>query len=130
MNADKNSCFIRVHRCSSAAKNRQSFSGSGSFTIANSPVYSTNSGSVAWLETGQIGGNMSAQGTPVTISANPRNLAPGTYTASVSLAIEANGVPVNPPPLQVNFVVTSGEVLSSSVDTVILNRDRKSTRLN
>ena len=97
------------------------FAGSGSFTIANSPVYSTNSGSVAWLETGQIGGNMSAQGTPVTISANPRNLAPGTYTASVSLAIEANGVPVNPPPLQVNFVVTSGEVLSSSVDTVILN---------
>src|SRR5208283_4537716 len=98
------------------------FAGNGTFAIANSPVYSANSGSVAWLNESQIGGNMSALGTPVTIYANPRNLAPGTYTATVATSIVANGVAVSPPPsLQVYFVVTSGEVLSSSPTTVILN---------
>jgi uncharacterized protein (TIGR03437 family) len=98
------------------------FAGSGTFTVFNSPIYSTNSGSVAWLNTSLVGGDMSAQGTPVTIYANPKNLTPGTYTASLELGIVANGAVVqNPPVLQVNFVVTSGEVLSANPTTVILN---------
>ena len=98
------------------------FAGDGSFTIASSPIYSANSGSVAWLNTSQIGGNLSALGTPVTVYANPRNLAPGTYTATVALGIVVSGVPLpSPPSLQVNFVVASGAVLSSNPSTVILN---------
>ena len=98
------------------------FAGTGSFAIANSPTYSANSGSVAWLNSSQVGGSMSVAGSPVTIYANPRYLSPGTYTATVALGIIANGVSVNPPPsLQVTFVVTSGEVLSSNPSTVILN---------
>jgi uncharacterized protein (TIGR03437 family) len=98
------------------------FAGDGSFAIASSPVYSANSGSVAWLNTSQIGGNLSALGTPVTVYANPRNLSPGTYTATVALGIVVSGVALtSPPSLQVNFVVASGEVLSSNPSTVILN---------
>ena len=98
------------------------FAGSGSFQISNSPIYSTNSGSVGWLNTSQFGGNMSAQGAPVTVYVNPRNLAPGTYSATLAMSIVANGVAVSPPPtLQVNFVVSSGEVLEGSPSTILLN---------
>ncbi|MGA2039171.1 MAG: BACON domain-containing carbohydrate-binding protein [Bryobacteraceae bacterium] len=106
-----------------AVKQELVFAGSGSFSIANSPVYSSD-GNVAWLESGQIGGNMNVDGTPVTMTANPAMLTPGTYTATVGLAITANGVPVNPSPLQVNFVVTSGEaltVVSPASGTLLLN---------
>jgi trimeric autotransporter adhesin len=98
------------------------FVGSGTFTISNSPIYSTNSGSNAWFAEAEFTGSMTAQGTPVVLYANPRNLTPGTYTATVALSLVVNGVPdQNPPSLQVTFVVTSGEVLSASPSTVILN---------
>lgn len=98
------------------------FVGAGTFTISNSPIYSTNSGSNAWLSEAEFTGSMTAQGTPVTLYANPRYLTPGTYTATVALSLLINGVPdQNPPSLQVTFVVTSGEVLSASPSTVVLN---------
>jgi uncharacterized protein (TIGR03437 family) len=101
------------------------FVGAGTFSISNSPIYSTNNGGVAWLNTSVIGGNMTTQGTPVTIYANPSKLAPGTYSATVDLALVTNGVAVTPPPtLTVNFVVVSGEVFvveQPSSGTVILN---------
>jgi uncharacterized protein (TIGR03437 family) len=98
------------------------FAGSGSFSISGSPHYSANSDSVAWFSTSGVAGNLSTQGTAVTVYASPRNLGPGTYTATVQLAIVANGVAVSPAPsLSVNFIVTAGDVLAASPSVVLLN---------
>ena len=111
-----------VSGSSSSVTAKVIFAGSGTFALATSPVYSTNSGSVAWLIESQVGGNLSSQGTPITIYANPSRLSPGTYSATVATAIVVNGVAVTPPPsLTVNFVVVSGEVFQANPTTVLLN---------
>lgn len=98
------------------------FAGTGSFTISGSPTYSSNSDSVAWFASGSVAGNMNAQGTAVTIFANPSKLSPGTYTATVPIGLVVNGQALqNVAPLAVNFVVASGDVLLSNPSTVFLN---------
>ncbi len=98
------------------------FVGNGGFQISSSPTYSTNSNSVGWFESSEFAGNMSAQGTAVTLYANPKQLAGGTYTATVPLGLVVNGEALNPSPtLSVNFVVSSGSVLAASPGTVIFN---------
>jgi uncharacterized protein (TIGR03437 family) len=110
---------------SSAITQQVIFAGAGGFTIDNSPEYSSNG--TAWLETSQFEGNMSTQGTAVTIYAIPKYLAPGTYTATVFLGLSPNGVPLtSPPSLQVTLVVTSGETLVGSPSTVLFNNGEAS----
>jgi uncharacterized protein (TIGR03437 family) len=97
------------------------FAGNGSFSISSSPNYSANGNSVAWFATQTIDGNMSAQGTAVTLYANPRNLAAGTYTATVPIGLVVNGEAIqNVAPLSVNFVVSSGAVLAANPGTLFL----------
>jgi len=98
------------------------FAGSGNFSISSAPTYSSNSGSVGWFASQSVGGNLSVQGTPVTIFASPKNLPAGTYTATVPLGLVVNGqAQQNVPSLAINFVVTSAAVLAANPSTVLLN---------
>jgi len=114
--------LVGVSGSTSAVTAKIVFAGSGTFQLATSPVYSANSDSVAWLIESQVGGSMTTQGTPVTIYANPSRLSPGSYSATVAIALVVNGVAVtSPPTLTVNFVVVSGETFVSDPSTVIMN---------
>ena len=107
------------------------FAGNGTFNIATSPTYSANSGSVAWLISSSVSGNMVPQGSKVTFYANPKNLAPGTYTASVALGLTINGQPdESAPTFAVNFVVVSGAVLTASPTTVLLNNGAQNATIS
>lgn len=97
------------------------FAGSGTFQISSAVTYSSNSGSTAWLTTSAISGNITTQGTKVTVKANPSNLTPGTYTATIPVSLSGTGITTPSVSLAVTFVVSSSEVLTASPGTVVFN---------
>ena len=102
------------------------FAGSGTYQIGNNVTYGSSSGNVAWLTTSSLEGNLSANGTVVTVQAHPGLLAPGSYTASVPIAIVANNTQEPTITLSVNLTVSSSEVLTPTPPTIVFNNSQKS----
>jgi len=62
---------------------------------------------------------MSADGTLVTLRANPSQLTPGTYTATLPITVAPDGAQQSTVSLKINFIVSSSEVLAASPGTIL-----------
>ncbi len=96
------------------------FVGSGTFQIATAPTYVGSGNTIAWLQpASQEEGTMTESGSLVTLRANPSQLTPGTYTATLPVTVAPDGAQNSTVSLKINFVVSSSEVLAATPGTLL-----------